>query len=50
MYNSSNLSLYILLKLPIFVPPSCITILVHDIFEAMLDVVSLEIHSLGMYD
>lgn len=44
------LILYHLHKLPIFVPPSRIAILVHDIFEAMLDVVSLEIHSLGMDD
>ena len=42
------LILYHLHKLPIFVPPSRIAILVHNILEAMLDVVSLEIHSLWM--
>lgn len=48
MYNSSNLSLYILLKLANLISPTSISILVHDILEAMPDVILLKLHTLGM--
>ena len=50
MYDSSNLSLYILLKLANLIPPPCISILVHDILKAMFDVILLKLYALGMND
>lgn len=48
MYDAFNFTLYFLLEPSNLKSPSCISILVHNILEAMLDVILLKLHALGM--